>query len=444
MRKWGLFALLVPGFVKGFRDTQTFRMKPPYGLSSTRKFPQSEKAAAPERDGDWVTESWFLHDKHDEYFSRWGFSRADREHAASALARVFPPSVCQGLLQRPWYGGVIAGLFFPEIPHLVVPLLRLGLDLSIAAPWSDAALLNRLRNREHFDGAALEVATWAALQKFNVERVLESGRKKQHDFRVTLGRRLYSLELKALGPSEGEYVGRQIDEAFWSLADVLVHPQRELRALPSNAYESEFSSTSGRARLLQSLPEILSDFRSAALLAIRKGLEPGNYQAGRWGTLLVESSDAESLGSFECRLGWRESDERQAQRVLDAIVDAAKQLPRSGMGIALVEPYATGWRRHIRQALTRAWQAMPAKFRNCHLAFIRGSAEFPDGSVRPFLFPLSVDPSRGLSRYEISLARALTFPSRRVHLALALPSNGLMPSEGVILSNDGASDFIWE
>lgn len=151
-------------------------------------------------DCDWTHEPWFLQGE-DDVFDAMGFPLAARREAAANLARLFTPAACRAIREDPesGYGSVIL-LFYCYWPGLVIPLLEVGRDLGVVAPWNDAGLLTRLTKRNEFYEAAFELRVLANLRRrgYRCERVSESSARKTPDVRVQID----SMFVRAARPGE--------------------------------------------------------------------------------------------------------------------------------------------------------------------------------------------------------------------------------------------------
>ena len=135
-------------------------------------------------DCDWTHEPWFLQGE-DDVFVAMGFPLAARREAAANLARLYTPTVCRAIREDPVSGyGMAILLFHSYWPGMLIPLLKVGRDLGVVAPWNDASFLTRLTKRNEFHEAAFELRVLANLRRrgYRCERVPEIHPRRRRTF----------------------------------------------------------------------------------------------------------------------------------------------------------------------------------------------------------------------------------------------------------------------
>jgi hypothetical protein len=111
-------------------------------------------------------------------------------------------------------------------PPYIVSLIKVGVLLDVARPWSDRKLLGDLRSFEGFAPARTELEIWAALAKagyrFDREPFGPDGRRP--DFAVRVAGRRYIVEVKSLLASDGERLADALRTSMLAIGDGLRRP----------------------------------------------------------------------------------------------------------------------------------------------------------------------------------------------------------------------------
>jgi hypothetical protein len=334
-----------------------------------------------------------------------------RERAARALARVYPPEVCRELLLKRWYGWIVYPLFQGHLPLDVVPRLQLGLDLDTVQPWDDTELLNRLRNREHYNGAAFELSVWANLIRagYQVQRTPQGPKRKLPDFAVIFDHRRYVLELKDLELGDLDVLAEEVQQIFYSGAVDVTVPARAVTLLPSSSFCDTCLSDAGRKKIRESLDALAVAFLMKLLELERSGFEPGTYAVEPYGRIQIELQEQFPHGTFACRLVPETSAWRSTKRIVNEIAHASKQLPDNALGVVVINPRSFTQLEELGAELARKEAEKPSRFRNCAFVVVKlRDRQGKDGPPLPrvALYPMQ---RHAITEAEHRFVRTLTY-----------------------------------
>jgi len=278
-------------------------------------------------DGNWAENAWFMETAFDAEFERLGWGRPRRERAFRGLAQLFTPEEVQRIDVR-WRGGLVLDLMgHRRWPHLVVPLLEVGLDIDEVQPWEDTGLVTRLRLRESAHLAAFELRSWANLKRsgLHFERIREKPPSKTPDFRVQLDGRWFVVECKVCDVSEAE----DVSEEWWLgsvpfRADVMIDGY-DAAIQPSNEYALLNRTAAGRTRLRAEMDLIRAAFMRAAAQARAAPSPPASVEVPPFGRLSYRKTADGSTGSEDYFVASL-TPEQEATRVRRQVRDALDQM----------------------------------------------------------------------------------------------------------------------
>ena len=286
-------------------------------------------------DCDWTMDPWFIRPDvaFEDEWEALGLSRQKRLLAVEGLARVFPPEACREIRDdQPRGLGRIISLFDGiRWPGHVYGLLELGINATVAKPWTDPTLLSRLRNRALHDGAAFEVRVQAALSRagFGVQRIAESPLGKRPDLLVTSGSAAFEVELKLMNRPDLDVAAEELNRRLFP-HDIMVQGFHVVaRGSESLAERALDDLESVEAEL----PEISRAFGEAAA-RLRANPRAGTHRVGDHGVLVAES--CQGLGSYSVDLLPDLPDERKVRRVQGSLGKALRQLSGQRPGIVVI------------------------------------------------------------------------------------------------------------
>lgn len=353
--------------------------------------------------GDWPP--WFVDvpEGLDQLFRDYGFPRATRESVVDSLRRVYTPRVCRKMRNDSRDREVISGLF-QRWPWFVLDLLKTGVALREAQPWSDKGLLSALRTAEGYATATVELEAWANLSRYGYrfDREPPGPGRKRPDFAVYADCWRYIVEVKALRPSDGD---RLADRLRTSMGFAILDAQRpgmSLAVQATDALRALFDDSEGRRRIESEADRWLADL---AQVVARVAGQPGRYVADEWFEIEVALSPANHLGITSAGVWAGPDDERRAVRIASKVEEAAAQIPPWSTGVALISIVHPVDPAVVHAVLERRIADHPVLLSPIKFVILRSHVR-----VSPFRFEALGDvvPLRGpLTRSELQLVRVL-------------------------------------
>lgn len=355
-----------------------------------------------EADGDWTKEPWFL-ESEDDVFASMGFPLEARREAAANLAKLYTPEVCRSIQEDPEGGYGIAVLLFQRYwPGMLIPLLEVGRDLGVVAPWGDPSLLRRLTKRNEFYEAALELRVLANLRRrrYRCERVPEHPSNKTPDVRVQIGLEWHDVEVKAVHPSPIDDAA-EILHGRLSAGDIHV-PGLNLTLASGEEFAKR--ANSDLHGVMKEADAIVDAFTQAAS-AVRAAGVPGDYPVPPYG--FIRAVPGSRFGSVTPAVMPDLSQERRVVKALRLVRRAAEQLT-TRRGIAIVGVWHAANLFQMAEAVQMEASKQPDAFGTCHMVVLTDSVtdETREYGSIPLALPVQVHERRQLSKAQLRFASA--------------------------------------
>jgi hypothetical protein len=357
-----------------------------------------------EDDCDWSHDPWFLRGE-DDHFVAMGFPLAARRDAAANLARLYTPTVCRAIREDPVSGyGMVIFLFHCYWPGLLVPLLEVGRDLGVVAPWDDTGLLTRLTKRNEFYEAAFELRVLASLRRrgYRSERVPEDPPRKTPDLRVQIGTEWHDVEIKAVHPSPIDDAAETLHERLM-MRNLLV-PGLRLTLLGGE--ELRRRATHELAGVLKEADAIADAFAETAS-DIRATRKPGDYPVPGYG--LIHAVPGPRFGSVTPMVMPDLSQRRRIVKAMRLARRATEQL-KTRRGITLIGVWHSANLLRLAERIRAEARERPTEFRTTHMVVLVDSVtdekrEYGYGSI-PVALPVQVHERRQLTKAQLRFAKA--------------------------------------
>lgn len=354
--------------------------------------------------GDWITDAWFLRGV-DDFFEKADFSLDRRKKAGAALARLYPPELCQRMRAQEDMG-LVYPLFSAPWPLMISHLLEVGLDLADPGCWEDEALIGRLRQVSEFSEAAFELRVRASLGRngYLVRKIPERGTSTA-DFLVQRGALACELEVKFPNSSALDRFVRT------KASPALMHAMQEvngfaLKLFGDEQLEDRALDPEGLKAIEHDLPNMVSAFAKVSA-EIAAAPHVGRFDVPGYGYIEVEPV-TQGLAEVSPLVFPEQDEAKRARRVFSLI---SKSLAKRQFSGKVPGVYVVGVFRRAKLPLVEnamwEWAGKPNRsLRPTHMVVLVDNIKTDEFRFTQIAYPICARHHRQLTKAQLRLAKA--------------------------------------
>lgn len=289
--------------------------------------------------------------------------------------------------------------FFNRWLPWIDPVIRLGVDLESARPWSDRKLLGDLRSFESFAPAQVEVEVWASLNRFGfrVDREPLGPDGRRPDFAVYTQAGRYIVEVKTLRPSDPENYADDIRQGMHHYADYLRKPGQSAKVCATRVLRELLDSPSGRGRIMGDEGKREFTLLGDQLRTLYDAGSPlGTHLAGDWFIIEITAGADHPEGIVASGVWEGPSDQRRAVRIASLVESALPQIPPAAEGVPVIDVATPMFPEAVARELRRRVSEKPVHFSPVAFVVLRWREHVSPTQLRRsgIVIPLRRSPAR--------------------------------------------------